>query len=244
VERIVYEGIEFLSLHCLRGTTRTALEKGKPQNRVEESFKLKRKLFLSILALVSAAQLPLAAIGQIAPTGAQSADEAEHVYKNEVYAGYAYTSLNQVNQSRYGLQGFNVSVTRDFGRYFGVTAEGDYFRYPISTPEVLGSTSTPSVDSAFLGPVLHANIYGHFGGFFHGLLGGEHTGGEGQTPHISFAGGLGGGLEYSLSPRLSLRATGDYIAASFSTSGNSAELGNSPHKSWDSRAAFGAVYHF
>ena len=205
---------------------------------------MKSKLLFSILAFVSAARLAPAAIGQVGPTGTQSADQAERVYKYEVYAGYAYTSLNQVNQSRYGLQGFNVSVTRDFGRYFGVTAEGDYYKYPISTPEVLGSTATPSVDSAFLGPVLHANIYGHFGGFFHGLLGGEHTGGVGQTPHLSFAGGLGGGLEYSLSPRLSLRATGDYIAASFSLSGNTAQLGNSPHKTWDSRAAFGAVYRF
>jgi len=227
-----------------KGRNPDCLRKGKQQHGVEESFKLKRKLLFSILALVSAAQLAPAAFGQVAPTGAQSADQPEHVYKYEVYAGYAYTSLNQVNQSRFGLQGFNVAVTRDFGRYFGVTAEGDYYRYPISTPEVLGSTTTPSVDSAFLGPVLHANLYGHFGGFIHGLLGGEHTGGESQTPHVSFAGGFGGGLEYSLSPRLSLRATGDYIGASFSTSGNSAELGNSPHKSWDSRAGFGAVYRF
>jgi hypothetical protein len=131
-------------------------------------------------------------------------------------------------------------VTRDFGRYFGLVAEGDYYRFALKS----GNPGNPSIESVLFGPVLHANIYGKFGGFFHGLLGGEHTAGESQTPNISFAGGVGGGMEYSLTPRLSLRATGDIIGASFSLVGNSPELGNSPHKTWDSRAGFGAVYRF
>jgi hypothetical protein len=199
----------------------------------------------SILAMVSAALLPLAAIGQVSPTGGSKAtDQGDKTFKYEVYAGYAYTSLNQVNQSRYGLSGVNVSVTRNWGRYFGLTAEGDYYRFPFGSPEVVGSNAKPSVESVFFGPVIHAQIYGHVSGFVHGLLGGEHTGGESQTPHVSFAGGPGGGLEYSLSPRFSVRASGDIIGASFSLTGNSPELGNSPHRSWDSRASIGAVYHF
>jgi hypothetical protein len=206
---------------------------------------LKRTFLFSILALLPAASLPLAAIGQISTTGSSHAAEpSDRTFKYEVYGGYAYTSLNQVNQSRYGLQGFNVSVTRDWGRYFGVTAEGDYYRFPFGSPEVVGSTVKPTVESVFVGPVIHASLYGRFSGFAHALLGGEHTAGESQTPNISFAGGPGGGLEYSLSPRLSLRASGDFIGASFSLTGNSAALGNSPHKSWDSRASIGAVYHF
>ena len=203
------------------------------------------KRTISILAALSAALLPLAATGQVSPdSGSTVAEQPERTFKYEVYAGYAYTSLNQVNESRFGLQGVNVSVTRYWGRYFGVTAEGDDYKVAIATPVVVGSTITPSITSVFLGPVLHANIYGHVGGFFHGLLGGEHTGGESQTPNISFAGGVGGGLEYTVSPRLSIRASGDYIGASFSLTGNSAELGNSPHKTWDSRASIGAVYRF
>ncbi len=206
---------------------------------------MKRTSLLSILAMVPAVLLPLAAAGQVAPTGkTHPADEAARTFKYEVYAGYAYTSLNQVNQSRYGLQGVNASVTRDFGKYFGLTAEGDYYFLPIAKPVVGGSNAIPKVESVLFGPVVHANIYGKFGGFVHGLLGGEHTGGESQTPSISFAGGLGGGMEYTLSPRLSLRATGDFIMASFSLTGNSPELGNSPHRSGDSRAAFGVVYRF
>jgi hypothetical protein len=199
----------------------------------------------SFLALVPAALLPLAATSQVSSTsGSNSSDQPEKTFKYEVYAGYAYTSLNQVNQSRYGLQGVNLSVTRDWGKYFGLTAEGDYFRFPFGSPEVVGSTIKPQVESVLLGPVLHANIYGRYSGFVHGLLGGEHTGGESQTPNISFAGGLGGGLEYSLNSRFSIRASGDIIGASFSFTGNSTQLANSPHRTWDSRASIGAVYHF
>jgi len=206
---------------------------------------LKRMFLFSFLALIPAALLPLAATSQVSSTsGSKSSDEPEKTFKYEVYAGYAYASLNQVNQSRFGLSGVNMSVTRNWGRYFGLTAEGDYYKFPFGSPEVVGSTAKPDVESVLLGPVLHANIYGRYSGFVHGLLGGEHTGGESQTPNISFAGGLGGGMEYTLTPRFSIRASGDIIGASFSLTGNSPQLANSPHRTWDSRASIGAVYHF
>ena len=202
---------------------------------------MKRTLLLAILAVVPAALTPLAATSQVAPIrGPRSADQGEPSYKYEVFAGYGYTSLNQVNQSRSGLQGANLSITRDWGKYFGVTADGAYYRYAL----VSGNSGTPSVDAVLFGPVIHANLYGKFSGFAHALLGGEHTGGERQTPNISFAGGVGGGLEYSLGGRLSLRASGDDIASSFSLTGNSPALGYSPHLRWNSRAAFGVVYRF
>lgn len=206
---------------------------------------MKRMFLFSILAVVPAALLPLAATSQVSSSGGSNAsDQAEKTSKYEIYAGYAYTSLNQVNQSRYGLQGVNVSVTRDWGRYFGVTAEGDVYKVAFGSPEVVGSTITPSVESVLFGPVIHAPLYGHFSGFAHALLGGEHTAGFHQTPNVSFAGGLGGGLEYSMSEHFSLRASGDIIGASFSLTGNSPELGYSPHRTWDSRASIGVVYHF
>ena len=206
---------------------------------------MKRTFLLSMLALVSAALMPLAATSQLAPArGSRSADQVEPSYKWEVFAGYGYTTLNQVNQARNGLQGVNLSVTRDWGRYFGITADGAYYRYPIDHPIVVGSTLTPSVDAVLFGPVIHANLYGKVGGFVHALLGGEHTGGESQTPNISFAAGFGGGLEYSLGRHLAVRASGDDIASSFSLTGNSPALGYSPHEHWNSRAAFGVVYKF
>lgn len=185
--------------------------------------------------------MPLAAAGQIeSPRAAASLDQVAPSFKYEAYVGYGYASLNQLNLSRSGLQGVNLSITRDWGKYFGLTAEGAYYKYAI----VSGNPGTPSVETVLFGPVFHANLYGPTAIFVRGLMGGEHTGGESMTPNISFAGGVGGGAEYKLSPHFSLRASGDIIGASFSVSGNTPALGYSPHRRWDSRAGFGVVYRF
>jgi len=205
---------------------------------------LKRTFLILVLAVVSAVLMPLAASSQILPGHKSAAEGDETVYKNEVYGGYAYTSLNQVNLSRSGLQGGELSYTRDFGKYFGLTADGAFYQYPFANPEVTNSTITPSVDTVLFGPELHAILYEKTTGFFHALLGGEHVGGTGQTPNISFAGGVGGGLDYKLTSRISVRASGDVILQSFSVTGNSPALGYSPHRTRNARATIGVVYHF
>jgi len=200
---------------------------------------LRKKLLLSVLAMVSAALMPLAATGQASP----AADRPEASYKYEAYAGYAYTSLNQVNQSRYGLQGVNLSITRNWGKYFGVIGEGSYYDTPSSgaTP---GNPGNPNVSAVLFGPTVHAPLYGNLSVFLDVLLGGEHTGGEKMTPKVSFAGGFGGGLDYKIKPRISLRASGERIGDSFSLTGNTAGLDYSPHLHWNARATIGVVYHF
>ncbi|MGA9673010.1 MAG: hypothetical protein WBQ94_27670 [Terracidiphilus sp.] len=205
---------------------------------------MKRTLLLSILAVIPAALTPLSASSQILPHPKAASQGDEPTYKYRVYAGYAYTALNQVTQSRSGLQGVEAAVSRDFGRYFALTADGSFYKYAFSSPEITNSTLKPSVDMVLFGPELHANLYSKTNGFFHGLLGGEHVGGTSQTPNISFAGGVGGGLEYQLSPRLSVRASGDVILQSFSVVGNSAALGYSPHETRSARATVGVAYHF
>ena len=72
----------------------------------------------------------------------------------------------------------------------------------------------------------------------------EHTGGEEETPSLSFAGGFGGGLIYNINSRFGVRASGDRIGAAFSLRNNSTELGNSPHRTWNSSATIGVIYHF
>lgn len=200
---------------------------------------MKRTFWFSILAVIPAALLPLAATSQVAPaSGKGSAQQGESSYKYEVYAGYGYTSLNQVDQSRSGLQGVNVSVTRNFGKYFGVTADGADYKWALKT----GNPGTPTVQTVLFGPVLHANLYGRVDGFVHVLLGGEHTGGESMTPSISFAGGAGAGIDYKMKPRFALRVSGDDIASSFVS--DPYHLGYSAHKHWNSRATIGVVYKF
>ena len=203
---------------------------------------MKRTFLLSILAVIPAALLPLAATCQVAPAAAP-AERGEVSYKYEVFAGYGYTSLNQVNQSRYGLMGEKVAVNRNFGKHFAVTATGSYYKYPTGKGGC-GNPGNPSVYSGLAGPEFRANLYGRFDGMFHGLLGIEHTGGEGMTPTISFAGGFGGGIIYNLSQRFALRASGDRIGASFSLNNNTPALGYSPHLHWNARGEFGVIYRF
>jgi len=231
---------------------------------------LKSKLLLSILAIILALFMPLQATSQLihARHSEAPAEKAVASHKYEVFAGYGYTSMNQVNQSRYGLQGANLSVTRDWGRFFGLTADGAFYKYPLGHPAIQnGGTLVPSLDAVLLGPVVHAKLFGHYDGFFHVLLGGEHIGFTGSPlvsssayPNLSFAGGVGGGMDYNLTSHFSLRASGDDIISSFvapvylanppppnplppagSCTTNS---GCSPHEHRSSRASFGLVYKF
>jgi hypothetical protein len=196
---------------------------------------LKRKWLLCLLAVI-----PAALIAQIAPDRGPRPDRGEPTFKYQAYAGFAYTSLNQVNQSRYGLIGVDISLSRNFGRYFALTADGAY----LPTSYAAGNPGNPSVSMVLGGPELHAPIYGKINLYFRGLIGGEHTGGESMTPRVSFAGGLGGGLEYVMSPRFVLRMGGDDILSSFSVTGNNSKLGYSPHKRANARASIGVAYRF
>jgi hypothetical protein len=211
-------------------------------------------LLLSFLAIVAAAFMPLAATSQLIHARHREAPAEKPVtlHKYEIFAGYSYTSMNQVNQSRHGLQGANVSVTRDWGRFFGLTADGAYYKYPLSHPAIQNSTLVPTMDAVLLGPVVHAKLFGHYDGFLRVLLGGEHIGGVNAYPNLSFAGGVSGGLDYNLSSHFSLRASGDDISSSFvapiypAGSGNACTTnsGCSPHERRSSRAEFGVVYKF
>jgi hypothetical protein len=201
---------------------------------------LKSKFLFAILAVVTAAIMPLVAASQVAPDSTPRAEETAPTYKYSGFLGFGYTSLNQVNLSRYGLMGTKVALSRDFGRYFDMTANGGYYKYPTGT----GNPGDPSVWSALAGPEGHAEIWGRYSGLVHVLIGVEHSGGEGQTPNISFAGGFGGGVTYKINDRFSLRASGDRIGASFSLSNNTPQLAYSPHIHWNARGEFGVVYHF
>jgi opacity protein-like surface antigen len=200
---------------------------------------LKSKLLVSVLALVTAAMLPVAATGQLTPDRAPRAD-ADRTYKYLFYGGAEYTSLNQVNKSRYGLIGANLEVSREFGRFFAITADGAFY----STAVGSGNPGKPTVDQVLFGPELHGVIFDRWSVFVRALIGGEHSGGESQTPNISFAGGAGGGVEYALTSRLVLRLSGDDIAAAFSPINNTPALGYSPHTTRNSRAGFGIGYRF
>lgn len=199
---------------------------------------MKRKFSFAILAVVSALFMPQVATCQVAPDRPAHPEKAEPEIKWEAFAGYGYTSLNQVQQSRNGLQGVNLAVTRNWGKHFGLTADGGYYAYTYDAT----NPGNPTVDMALFGPVFHASLFEHLEGFVHVLLGGEHTAGDGTIPKLSFAGGAGGGFDYKLNPKFALRFSGDDIASSFVQDPN--HLGYSPHLHRNARAAVGVVYRF
>jgi len=208
----------------------------------EENLTLTRKLFFWILAAFVAALTPVAANCQIAPEKTPSQQTGPE-YKYTAFVGWGYTSLNQVNQSESGLQGVSLSLTRDWGKYFGLMGAVDYFREPLISRNP-PNPGDPSVYTFLVGPEIHANLYEKLSGEAFAELGGEHTGGEGMTPSISFAGGFGGGMTYNLTDRWAVRASGDRVGASFSFSNNTSQLAYSTHRTWNARATFGVVYRF
>jgi hypothetical protein len=196
---------------------------------------LKRMWLLCILGLI-----PAALLSQVAPDRAPRTDSGQATHNYQIYMGFAYTSINQINQSRYGLIGVDIQAAHNWGRYFALVADGAY----LPTSYASGNPGNPSVAMLLGGPELRAPLYGKVNGFLHGLLGGEHTGGESMSPRVSFAGGVGGGLEYMMTPRMLLRLQGDDILSSFTVRNNTSELGYSPHMRANSRATIGIAYRF
>jgi hypothetical protein len=198
---------------------------------------LKSKLLLSILAVASALVVPVAAVSQVAPEKPPK-DLTGPVYKYEAYVGYGYTSLNQVNLSRSGLQGVSGSITRYFGDHFGVKADGGYYAWDVTSK----NPGNPKVDMVLAGPVVRGALFEKWSGYAEGLFGGVHTGGVSIQPDISFAGGFGVGVDYNRSPRWAIRAFGDDIGSSFTL--QPYQPGFSSHMRWNARAGIGLVYHF
>lgn len=200
---------------------------------------MNRKLLLSILAVMPAALMPLAAHSQIRPEKPPAVITGP-VYKYRGYVGWGYTSINQVSQSRSGLQGIDASFTRDWGKYFGLTAQGGHYAWSVTASNA--AIGSPTVDHILAGPEFHAALYGPTSIFLHGLIGAVHTGGVTISPTVSFAGGIGVGMDYSLTPRMALRLYGDNIGSSFTVTPY--QTGYSPHIRWNAHAGLGLVYKF
>jgi hypothetical protein len=203
----------------------------------EETFTLKRKLFFGILAAAAVGFLPSTASCQVAPEKTPN-QETEPEYKYEAFVGFGYTSLNQVSQSNSGLVGVSVSVTRDWGKYFGVTLDGGHYQWVLTR----ANPEAASVNLYLAGPEFHAPLYEKASLFAHGLIGAAHTGGVAIYPNYSFAGGVGVGLDYKLNEHFGLRAYGDDVGSSFSITPY--QPGDSPHRRFNARASIGLTYKF
>ena len=65
-----------------------------------------------------------------------------------------------------------------------------------------------------------------------------------MTPSISFAGGFGGGLAYSLGRNLAVQLTGDRVGASFSLPNNTPQLSLLDAPDLERARTIGVVYRF
>src|ERR1700733_7876525 len=124
------------------------------------------KWLFSFLAAASAIVVPFSAAGQVAPERPPK-DLSAPDYKYEVYVGYGYTSLNQVNQSRSGLQGISGSVMRRFGDHFGLKVDGGHYAWGVTGT----NAGNPTVDLFLAGPVLRGNLFEKWSAYAEGLLG-------------------------------------------------------------------------
>lgn len=198
---------------------------------------MKSKLLFLILAVASAIVVPISANGQVAPEKPPK-DLSGPDYKYEAYIGYGYTSLNQVSQSRSGLQGITGSLMRGFGDHFGLKADIGYYAWDVTAT----NTGNPTVTMYLVGPEVHGHLFEKWSAFAEGLLGGVQTGGVTIQPDVSFAGGVGVGLDYNKNARWSIRAYGDDIGSAFTVVPY--QPGFSAHTRWNARAGIGLVYHF
>ena len=198
---------------------------------------MKSSLLFSIVAVASALVVPMASQGQIAPERPPK-DLTGPVYKYEAYVGWGYTSLNQVSQSRSGLQGVSASVTRDFNPHLGLKLDGGYYAWNVTAT----NPGKPTVIMGMVGPVVRGDLFEKWSAFAEGLLGAEHTGGVNIQPDVSFAGGFGIGVDYNRTSRMAIRLFGDDIGSAFTISPY--QQGYSTHMRWNARAGIGLVYHF
>src|ERR1700722_8469058 len=165
-------------------------------------------------------KLPVFLLLCAAPAAAQEPRVAGTSPVMSVSLGYSYFNLS-LQPTRANLNGANSRFTVDLHPRFGVTLDLSYVR----ASNLNGSSHHADVLSYLAGPVFYISRKKGLPTFAHVLAGGARITGtipdthgfvRGYTnePAIAF----GGGLEHQFSRRFAVRATADYVRASYLTS--------------------------
>jgi len=160
-------------------------------------------LSASVLAVPATAQMPrVAGTGPRLTTG----------------LGYAYVNTEASSQ-RFGLHGLSATVTVEISPRLGATADLGYVR----ASNILNTSRHSDVLSYLFGPVVYPTKRKGIRTYLHALWGGARVTGSvplnggglslGYVNKAAWA--LGGGVEYTISPSLSLRVGADYLHTSF-----------------------------
>jgi hypothetical protein len=159
--------------------------------------------------------------------------------KAEVYGGYSYVNIDTNDLSaRQSANGWEASVSGNFNKWLGVegSVAGYYKGYDL-TVVGLGSAHVSVSDYFFGGgPRLNFRPF-----FVHALVGGDHLTGSALGVSLSqdsLSGAFGGGVQVPVSPRLSVRASGDYVFSRHNILGGPSVTQNNV------RVGAGIVYSF
>jgi opacity protein-like surface antigen len=146
---------------------------------------------------------------------------AQELPRTEIFGGYSYMRLDQDGQTDQDLNGFNTSFTYNFNSFLGATAEFSAFFGTTQMATTTGMLTTVDQDNYFylFGPKFTFRGNERFTPFAHVLLGavtqdvGQVAGSTMSTANnTQFAMALGGGLDVSVTERISLRAIqADYV---------------------------------
>ena len=158
------------------------------------------KTLLSLIVVVGLLSVPLM---------------AQDYAKAEIFGGYEYERLNNVVNSGVNINGngWEASLTGNFNRYLGVTADFGGAYKTISGVDTKVYTYTG-------GPVFNLNHEGTINPFVHALFGGAHASasasGAGSGSSNGFTMMYGGGADIKMSKLVALRGQADWVYFHFS----------------------------
>ena len=169
------------------------------------------------------------------------AAQAQDVRKFDVFAGYSYVRENPATS---GIDSFSMnggSASLAYNATPWLSAVADFGGY--HTDNILGTGIDGTLSTYLFGPRISYRHDSRITPFGQVLFGVAHIGGDNglafSTSNNSFAMAIGGGADFKVSHRFSIRPVQvDYLMTHFN------ELGRGAHSQNNLRVSTGVVFHF
>ncbi len=192
---------------------------------------MKRKLVVCLLAFISLSAVSLFGV----------CANAQDVAKFDVFAGYSYV---RENPSTSGVDGFNLhggSASIAYNAHHWLSAVADFGGY--HSNNILGTGIDGTLSTYLFGPRISYRRDSRITPFGQVLFGVAHIGGSNglafSSSNNAFAMTIGGGVDYKMSRRFSIRPVQvDYLLTRFNEFGLGAQNQN------NLRVSTGVVFHF
>ena len=170
-----------------------------------------------------------------------AAAQAQDVPKFDVFAGYSYVRANPATSGidSFSMNGGSASIAYNANHWFGAVA--DFAGY--HTNNILGTGVDGTLSTYLFGPRISYRHDSRITPFGQVLFGVAHIAGDNglafSTSNNSFAMAIGGGVDFKVSHRFSIRPVHvDYLMTHFN------ELGTGAQNQNNLRVSTGVVFHF